>query len=140
MTYSLKKFQMMITTSLILATQAVHSYDCFEPEACCPQSCGEIYLDVEALYLRAYEGGLSSICDVTTTTNAIENGVLVSRLTGRGHDPDFKWNGGYRLGADYKFADSDCGLRAYYTHFDANSGGNSHRWKIDFNVVDVVYR
>lgn len=131
---------MMITAAVITATQATHAYDCCEPDPCCPESCGQIFLDAEALYLRAYEGGISSVCDITTTTNSIEDGILVSRLTGRGHDPDFKWNWGYRIGAGYKFADSDCGIRAYWTHFDANTGGNSYRWKVDFNVVDLVYR
>lgn len=131
---------MLITAAVIIATQYTHAYDCCEPAPCCPTACGELYFDAEALYLRAYQGGLSNLCDFTTTTDSIEDGILVSRLTGRGHEPDFKWNWGFRIGAGYKFADSDCGVRAYWTHFDANTGGHSEKWKIDFNVVDLVYR
>ncbi len=131
---------MLIAAAVIIATQDTHAYNCCEPAPRCPQACGQIFFDAEALYLRAYQGGLSSVCDITTTSDSVEDNILVSRLTGRGHDPDFKWNWGYRIGAGYKFAGSDCGLRAYWTHFDANTGGSSHKWKIDYNVVDLVYR
>ena len=77
---------------------------------------GQICLSADVLYLRAFEGGLSSVCDSTHITESVVDGTLISRLNGKNHDPDFRWNVGYRIGIGYEFADSDCGIGAYWTH------------------------
>lgn len=112
------------------------------PEACCSDCCGHPFLEARLLYLRAFEGGLSSPCDSTQITDTTENGILVSRLRGKGHEPNFKWNLGFRIGAGYEFADSNCDIGAYWTHYNSQTGSHNDRrkWKIDFDVVDILYR
>jgi len=155
MAYSLRKIQMVITTLVIMAIGTVQGRDgsstssagCGEacaPKCCCPDSCGQFFANAQLLYLRAFEGGLSSVCDSTHITDSTEDGILTSRLKSKNHDPDFKWNLGFRVGAGYEFADSNCDIGAYWTHFDSHTGNenhkNGHKWKINFNVVDVLYR
>lgn len=113
------------------------------PEPCCPQSCGRLYFGGAALYLRAFEGGLSSACDGTEITTTTEDGLIISRLEGRAHDPNFKWNLGYRVELGYEFANSCCDIGVIWTHYDSHSqshgDASQHNWNIDFNVVDLVY-
>ncbi len=116
---------------------------CCVPTPCCNPCFGDFILGGRALYLRAYEGGLSSPCDRTEVTNTVEDDVLVSTLEGRNHDPDFDWNLGFSVGAGYQFADSNCGLAANWLHYHSHSGNgsddNEHHWKLNYDVVDLVY-
>lgn len=147
MAYSLKKIQIALTTLVMITAGNVSSAPYGEaclPETCCSCSCGEFFVEAELLYLRAYEGGLSSVCDSTEISNFNQHGKRISKLTGKAHDPDFDWNAGFRVGAGYQFADSRCAIGAFWTHFDSNSSGgkhnrNEHRWKINFDAVDVLY-
>lgn len=117
---------------------------CYVEEPCNTQcSCGTLYIGGQLLYLRAFEGGLSSVCDGAEIVNSTVDGVPVSTLIGRNHDPDFKWNPGYRVGVGYEFADSSCGMGVSWTHFTSHSGSgsdeNERRWNIHFDVVDAVF-
>lgn len=116
---------------------------CCEPISCCSTCWGDFTVGARVLYLRAYEGGLSNACDRTEITNSVEDDVLVSRLEGRNHDPDFDWNLGFSVGVGYQFADSKCGLAANWLHYNNHSGNgsddNENRWKLNYNVVDLVY-
>jgi hypothetical protein len=149
MVYSLRKIQMAVATLAMAATGFLHGdYDistsrdsCEEscaPESCCFDSCGQFFLEADLLYLRAFEGGLSNACDNTHIIDSEVNGTVISRLKGKAHDPDFKWNLGFRVGAGYEFADSSCGIGAYWTHYNSHTSGE-HNWKVDFDVVDVLY-
>ncbi len=143
MTYSLQKIQIAMTTLAVTAIGSVQGEDllviCCEEEICAPEPCccgpyGHFFGNAGLLYLRAFEGGLSSPCDQTHIIDSNQNGLLVSRLQGNGNEPDFNWNLGFRIGVGYEFADSSCRIGAYWTHY------NSHgRWKIDFDVVDVLF-
>lgn len=116
---------------------------CCDSTPCCTTCCGNFIIDARLLYLRAYEGGLSSPCDRTEIYNSVENEVLVSRLEGRNHDPKFDWNLGFDIGIGYQFANSNCGLAADWMHYHSNSGNgshdNEHHWRLNYNVVDLVY-
>ena len=139
----------MINTILMMAaSSSVHGSDqdfcaptCCDSTPCCTTCCGDFTVGARILYLRAYEGGLSNVCDQTEISNTIEGGVLVSRLEGRNHDPDFDWNLGFSIGAGYQFADSNCGFAANWLHYHNHSGSGSdeHKWKLNYNVVDLVY-
>lgn len=148
---SVQKRNFLVILLLILSMAHVYGDDncsstCEIEEPCCscqPVSCGKGFLSADLLYWRASEGGLSSVCDSTETIDITENGVLISRLKAEGHDPDFKWDLGFKIGAGYEFADSHCDIGVYWTHYNSHTGGENHRnehhWKIDFNVVDVLY-
>lgn len=96
------------------------------------------FLEAEALYLRAYQGGLSSPCDSVDIVDATVGSVVITTETGTGHEPRFKWNPGFRLGVGYDFGDNISNARLFWTHLDSKTGGNSMNWKLDYNVVDLL--
>lgn len=148
---------MAIIAVVIIATGSVQgwednsnsngsSFKMWAPEACCKDSCGcgRFFLEGDLLYLRAYEGNLVSACDSTHITDTTEGSIIVSRLDGKAHDPDFRWNAGFRIAAGYDFGGSQSGIRAYWTHF--NSDAHRHKnhtdkvhWKVDLDIVDLLY-
>jgi hypothetical protein len=158
MAYSLRMIKMALTTLVITAAASVHGdYDCSTPNSsweedccpvsCCPESCGcgHFLIGAEALFLRAYEGGLSGVCDGTDIVDDIKpDGFVISTLRGKTHEPDFQWNVGFRVGVGYEFAQGDSGIGVLWTHFNSHSHSDkSHRnkthWKINFDVVDALY-
>ena len=148
MYYIVKKMQIAITLFVMTLTSFVHADDfsmadactqVYAPECCC-QACGQFFVDAQILYLRAFEGGLSSPCDSTQVTNTIENGILISRLTGKAREPDFNWDSGFRMGVGYEFANYPSDIGVYWTHYNPHADHDHHDyWNIDFNVVDVRY-
>lgn len=149
----MKRFQILLSLFAVVGVASGEANVGFDlessdPEVCCvsSDSKGGFFFDFEALYLRAYQGGLSSLCDVLETQDTIIGDTTVSHQKGHGQEPDFRWDWGFRIGAGYEFACSDCGIRAYWTHFDNSSKKrhqhkrNENRWKIDFDVADIVFR
>ena len=113
------------------------------PQYCCPKPCGHFFLDADFLYLRAFEGGLSCVCDGTQINDTTVGGILVSTLEGSSEDPEFTWNPGFRLGVGYEFVNRCCDLGLYWTHYYSRAGGESdtreQKWNVDFNEVDLIY-
>lgn len=113
---------------------------------CCEENyrCNRFFFSTQLLYLRAFEGGLSDICDPIQITNSNESGLLISTLEGKTRDPDFKWDFGFRLNAGYELPDSQGDIGVYWTHYHPHISGKSQQnestWKIDFNAVDILYR
>lgn len=142
-----------IAMTLLLTTSIGHSYAAYNNSSalcgenicnsCSPQSCGKGFIDAEFLYWRASQGGLD-ICTPSEFSDVIEsNGKVISRFKGKGRDPDFKWDPGFRLGAGYQFACSQWDIGAFITYFhskthDSRHGDNKVRWNVDFNVMDIV--
>ena len=150
MAYSLRKIQVMMATLAMTATgyaqgsTAVSCEEACTPISCCSESCGQFFAGAEFLYLRAFEGGLSNVCDSTDTVDFSEDDGITSVLRGKSHDPDFNWNPGFRIGAGFEFADERGAIGALWTHYDSHSGGghehgHENKWHIDFNVVDLLY-
>lgn len=150
MLYSIRKMQMMIAALVIITTGSIQgndysstSTDCCNPceSDCCCYPCGRFFADAQMLYLMAYEGGLSSVCDGVQIINSTEDGVLISRLTGKAHDPDFRWNLGFCIGMGYEFANNFSDIGVYWTHYNSHTGDDNHerRWNIHFNAVDVLW-
>ena len=144
-----KKMQIAIPFFLITSISTVRADDfsmtdgcpqfC-EPACFCSQACGQFFLDAQILYIRAFEGGLSSPCEGTQVINSTENGILISRLTGKAHDPDFKWHLGFRMGVGYEFADYPSDIGVYWMHYNPHADDDHNDyWNIDFNMVDVRY-
>ena len=150
MIYSFRKIQMAITVLLITAAGLAHgsNYNSREwceqpcaPEFCCPENCGRFFGGAEVLVLKAFEEGLSNACGSTQITNYYnDDHIPISKLNGKAHGPDFKWNAGFRIGAGYEFADGECNVGAYWTHFNSHSNGGCRTWKLNFDAVDVLYR
>jgi hypothetical protein len=140
MNFYIRKFQLAAAVLGVIATSPLLANDCYTPQFCCPQeSCGQLFFDAEALYLRAYQGGLSSPCDNSDIVDSTVGGVVVSNQTGRGHEPRFKWDWGFRIGAGYDFADNSSEARVYWTHLDSKTGGSEINWKVNYDVVDLLY-
>lgn len=155
----MKKFLLSLLAIVAATQMVVHKVEataCFEPDTywadqSCANSCsrGTFFVDAEALYLRAYQGGLSSLCDVLEIEDTTIDNTTNSLHRGHGREPHFNWDWGFRIGAGYDFACNDCGMRAYWTHYNNSSGKKDHnssrkknhtRWKLDYDVVDLVFR
>jgi len=144
MTCSLKKILGIIAIAVTAAfpLQATMDTTC-EASYCANGCCGHFFVDADVLYLKAAEEGLSGRYDSIDITNFVENDVFISSLRGKSHEPDFGWHFGMRLGLGFGFGDSRTGFEAYWTHFNSqtprNNGENQNKWKINFNVSDILY-
>lgn len=141
MIYTPKKI--LAAAALVLSTTGLLQANCqplCEPAPTCCNPCGHLIVGAEVLYLRAYEGGLSNNCDDIEIINDGD----ISLLFGQNHDPDAKWDLGFRIGVGYEFANSNCDLSIYWTSYDSKSSGGRdetrHEWEIDYDVVDAIYR
>lgn len=150
---SLRKIQIAIATLLITTIDFIQSSeDTLTSSALCKEapapesyseSCGQFFFGADLLYLRSFEGGLSNVCDNTSITESDENGIIISSLKGKNHDPNFKWNLGFCIDAGYEFP-NNCEIGANWTHYNAKTHWgknhvNENLWKINFDVVDVLY-
>lgn len=141
---------MAVTTVMISATTYCQG-DCLDncldncQDACAPTTscydscCGHFILEAEVLYWRAFEGGLSNPCDEIEINTVGDTSIL----DGRNHDPDPKWDLGFRVGIGYEFV-NNCDLTVYWTRYDSQTDGGDdstrHKWKIDLDVIDALYR
>src|SRR6185436_20647961 len=60
---------------------------------------------------------------------------------GRGRDPRFEWNPGFRIGAGYEFACSNWDVGALWTHLDSRAhrcDENRFRWHVHLDVIDLL--
>lgn len=156
MAYALKKIHMAIAALLLVVTGPVHSDDGYSSidggfgDSCCcePECCGRGFFSADLLYLRAFEGGLDDCFPVEDFDYVTSDGSVISKFRGKGEDPQFNWDPGFRIGAGYEFG---CGLdvAVFWTHFHSKSSRNrgdsygygherSIHWKLDFDVVDIL--
>lgn len=166
MTYFIRKIHVAIT--FLLMTSIGYAYGdysnssaCGESENCCscqPTCCGgKGFISAELLYWRAFEDGLDTCVPSDVSDSVTSDGRVISRFRGRGRDPDFRWDPGFRVGTGYELACSNWGVAAFWTHFhsrahdsrnhgnsyrsygyDYQNHGNERRWNINFDVIDVV--
>lgn len=146
MKHFVKKIGAGIVFLLMASMSDAHSASCEEIELCspcCRQSCGTGFIEADLLYWRVYENGLD-VCIPTDTYDTIDSdGRVTTRLSGRGKDPRFEWNPGFRIGAGYTFPCDLWTFAAYWTHFHTHAHrhqrhGNRAHLDIRFDVVDVV--
>jgi hypothetical protein len=146
MIFFTKKMALVAVLLLAFTSRVYSDSSGCQPTCCpCPQPvcCGHVFVDAELLYLWAFEGGLSTVCDSTQITDTSEGGVIVSTLFGEAHDPDFQGNLGYRVGVGFDL--SRCSdIEVYWTHYHLHTGpqrpDNEHRWRFNYNTVDFLYR
>lgn len=149
MKYFVKKMYVMIALlSAVSISYAYGDFDnmnsCEEAENCCPcePSCSRGFVSADFIYWRAFEGGLDACIPTESLDIVTEDGRVLSLFRGKGRDPHFRWSPGFRLGAGYELPCGDWDIAAYWTHLQSrthgSNRGNPHRWKIDFDVIDVV--
>jgi len=151
MAYLMRKINVALMVLLMTSVGYTYGYDnnwsaCEGSEYCCPcepDCCGEGFISAGLIYWRAFEDGLDTCVSNHTSNTVLDDGTVVSKTYGKGRDPNFEWNPGFRIGAGYKFACSNWDIAAFWTHFNSNSHGsknkgNHARWKLDFDVVDVL--
>lgn len=112
-------------------------------ECCASQSacCGQGFISADFLYWRAFEGGLDSCSSSEVSDIVTPDGTVISIFRGKGRDPDFNWNPGFRVGAGYEFACSKWDIAAFWTHYNSHargSHGHRPRWNIDLDVIDAL--
>lgn len=158
MAYVLKKIHVAIMIVLLTAVGQVYGDygnssidgECEDSYCCASACCGKGFICADLLYWRACQGGLDDCFPLTASDYVSSDGDVISRFRGKGEDPRFKWDPGFRIGAGYEFGCWDrWGIAVFWTHFNTNSkrhfkddyeltSRHELRWKLDFDVVDVV--
>jgi len=109
-------------------------------QSCC--RCDQVFVSAEVLGWRAFQGGLDRCVPQEFSDLVIDNNRVISNFNGRGKEPDFCWNPGFRIGLGYESSFNAWDLAAIWTHFRSNTHDhhceNRVRWKINLDVLDVV--
>jgi hypothetical protein len=143
-----------LLSKIIAASALLFSTTAFAQGSCCPEPyappccentcCGSFFLSAELLYWRAFEGGLANNCEGIVINTFVEDDTTFSLLYGKSHFPSSEWDLGFRVGVGYQFANSSCDLAVYWSRYHTHTSGgnelNEYKWKLDYNVVDVLYR
>lgn len=140
-----KKLQLTVTMIMAMTSQ-INGIDC-NPSTCCEPTCCDtmasaISFDAELLYWRPELCGLESAFGDTTITNRVnQNAVTITTVKETDKEPDFKWNAGFRIGADVTWNCFDVELD--WTHFNGHAKfheGTQHgHWNIKYDTVDLTF-
>lgn len=139
-----KKKYAAILSLFIAVTSQVNGMD---PSTCCESSC----CDTEANRLSVYGGVLywqPELCglegafgDTTIATSVGDDAITTTTVFETDKEPHYKWDVGYRVGAEAEFNCFDIDL--YYTHFDGNAnfrdGAQFGNWKIKYDTIDLTF-
>lgn len=111
---------------------------------CCTQErkCGKIFACVDFLYLRAYESGLDVCTPCHASDTTLSDGRIISLFEGKGKDPRFEWNPGFRITGGYQISNHWV-FAAFWTHFNSKTqsskeGLHKLRWKINLDILDLI--
>lgn len=164
MTYFIKKINvavaLLLASSLGSAYADYNSSACGQIDACCPcqPECntGKGFFSADLLYWRAYENGLDTCVPTEEFDIVTPGGAIISTFKGKGRDPHFEWNPGFRIGTGYQFS-NNWEIAVFWTHLNSHghssrdddfsssdfssseSGSSSHnRWNLKYDVIDVV--
>lgn len=110
--------------------------------SCCETTACALNFNGEVLYWRPELCGLeSAFGDTAIATTVDENAITTTTITESDKEPHFKWNTGFRVGADITFNCFD--LELDWTHFDgcAEFCENTQygHWKIKYDVIDLTF-
>lgn len=146
MTYFYKKtavFKALLIAVVCYAQGLCAGTSTCGPKTCClPGFCGQGFIEGEFLYWRAYQGGLAECVSDVNADATTQNGQVISRFREKKNDPHFQWQPGYRVGVGF-LSDSCWDIAAYWTDFHSHAHGHHscalrQRWKLDFQVVDLL--
>lgn len=149
MTPFIKKLNLALSLLCTLCT--AYSYgdmdesSCTENTCCspCQSQCGQILISADLLYWRPFQDRLDRCIPTSVSGTVLSDGRIISIFEGKGKDPRFEWNPGFRIGAGYEFACSNWDVGVLWTHFDSKAHRsfehqNKLRWHIDLDVVDFL--
>lgn len=136
-------FGLLLTTSMGYSYAGVDGMSC--EDSCyspCPTFCGNGFIGAELLYWRPSQDGLSRCIPTDVSDTVLSDGRIISTFQGKGRDPRFEWNPGFRIGAGYEYPCSDWEIGATWTHYNSKarqnlSNSNRLRWNINLDVVDL---
>ncbi|MBA3815310.1 MAG: hypothetical protein H0X29_02090 [Parachlamydiaceae bacterium] len=155
--------KIQIAMTLLLATSSSYAYEdygnipssvnfgdaqCCESTCCESTCCGKGFISADFLYWRTFEDGLDDCFPLEDLDQFTSSGRVETRFIGKGRDPHFNWNPGFRIGAGYQFG-SGIDVAIFFTDFHSRSNrnrkehtnGNNHNkrhWKLDLDVIDVT--
>lgn len=151
MKYLFREIGVVIT--VLLLTSMGYIYGDYDPSSFCeennkcfscqPIPCQKGFISADLLYWRAYESGLDTCIPSTVCEEVDSDGKITSRFSGRGRDPHFRWNPGFRIGAGYGLTGTSWDLAAFWTDFhshahDSRNNGHRLRWNINLDVIDLT--
>jgi hypothetical protein len=148
MTYFINKLHVAITVLLLTAVNLAYGNTSTNEE--CEDSCSSSspccvrgFISADFLYWRIHQGGFACGCVPGEINNFVnEEGNVISKFRGDSKDPHFKWNAGFRIGTGYEFVNQSWDIAAYWTHFHTHIHDqhqpNQFRWKLDYEVIDVL--
>jgi len=136
MAYSLRKVLSSLTATLLAisgiasAFDGGHTYESYgnpcSPCApvCnpCGNDCGDFFVDVDVLYWKACEGGLTYGSE--TEFNELITATTFATYETKKKNPHFRWDVGVRVGLGYHFACECYDAAIYWTHFDTDAHGH----------------
>lgn len=110
---------------------------------CQPSCCVRGFISADLLYWRAFESGLDDCYAIEFCDDVSSGGTVVSRFKGKGRNPHFNWDPGFRIGAGVSLENSQWALAAFWTHFhshahSSHNPGHKLKWKLDLDIVDLV--
>lgn len=118
---------------------------CVENPCYCPcqPPRGQGFIGAELLYWRAFQEGMDICIPTEVSDTLLSDGRIISTFEGRGKDPNFEWNPGFRIGAGYEFACSNWDVGALWTHFNSKAhrslcDENKLKWHINLDVIDLI--
>ncbi len=122
------------------------SSPCIPDEACfvCqPEAlCGVGFMSFDLLYWIAFESGLDICVPEQVTDTITPDGKVISRFRGKGREPHFRWDPGFRVGFGYAFPNR-WDIAASWTHFHSHGhfsryNDNESSWNLYFDVIDII--
>lgn len=149
MTPFIKKINLALslfwTVSVGYSYADVDATTCIENPCCspCQPLRGHGFIGAELLYWRAFQDGLDICTPTDVSDTVLSDGRIISTFKGKGKDPSFEWNPGFRIGAGYEFACSNWDVGALWTHFNSKAhrslpDENRFRWHINLDVIDLL--
>lgn len=138
-------FGLFLTVTSSYSYAELNAYACEENDYCCPceSVCGHGFIGAELLYWRPYQNGLDRCVPTDVSDTVLSDGRIISSFRGKGRDPQFDWNPGFRIGAGYELPCSNWDVGVLWTHYNSKahrsfSSTNRLHWNIDLDVVDLL--
>lgn len=106
-----------------------------------------ITVNADVLYWKPHISGLELDFGTNSLVETITDGTQIIATDEFDSDPHFKWNVGYRIGAEYQFCDANWDVGVVWTHFqdsghrsitESTDVDNSIRCSLKFDQIDLL--
>lgn len=110
--------------------------------ACNPCGPCAFRLNAELLYWRPELCGLEGAFGNTTIATTVnDQAITTTTVTESDHEPHFKWNAGFRVGAGVTFNCLD--IKLDWTHFNGHAKFRENtqhgRWDLKYDTIDLLF-